>query len=48
LDVDQARDTREKFRLLSLYQRFESVVVMFLTASIAVIVVAAWAKTSFG
>jgi hypothetical protein len=47
LDVDQARDTREKFRLLSLYQRFESVV-MFLTASIAVIVVAAWAKTSFG
>jgi len=35
------RDTREKFRLLSLYQRFEHIVVMFLTALIAVIVIAA-------
>ncbi|HEX3164569.1 MAG TPA: hypothetical protein VHQ92_18500 [Pseudolabrys sp.] len=35
----ELRDTREKFRLI--YQRFESVMAMFLTASIAVIVVAA-------
>jgi uncharacterized membrane protein (DUF373 family) len=38
---DELRDTKEKFRLLSLYQRFEHVVVMFLTALIAVIVIAA-------
>ena len=35
------REAREKFRLLSLYQRFEHFVVMFLTALIVVIVVAA-------
>jgi uncharacterized membrane protein (DUF373 family) len=35
------RDTRESFRLLSLYQRFEHVVIMFLTALIAVIVIVA-------
>src|SRR3954469_3392630 len=35
------RDARESFRLLSLYQRFEHVVIMFLTALIAVIVIAA-------
>jgi len=40
---DELRDTKEQFRLLSLYQRFEYVVVMLLTALIAVIViVAAW------
>jgi len=33
------RDTKEQFRLLSLYQRFEHVVVMLLTALIAVIVI---------
>ena len=37
----ELKDTREKFRLLELYQRFESVVVMFQTAPIAVIVVVA-------
>jgi uncharacterized membrane protein (DUF373 family) len=37
----ELKDAREKFRLLSLYQRFESIVVTFLTALIAVIVVAA-------
>jgi uncharacterized membrane protein (DUF373 family) len=37
----ELRDAKEKFRLLSLYQRFESVVVTFLTALIAIIVVAA-------
>jgi uncharacterized membrane protein (DUF373 family) len=35
------KDARDKFRLLSLDQRFESLVVIFLTALIAVIVVAA-------
>ena len=35
------KDVREKFRLFSLYQRFEHLVVMFLTALIAVIVIAA-------
>ncbi len=35
------RDTRESFRLLSLYQRFEYVVIIILTALIAVIVIAA-------
>jgi uncharacterized membrane protein (DUF373 family) len=40
------RETREQFRLLSLYQRFEHIVVIFLTALIAVIVVAAlWTLT---
>jgi uncharacterized membrane protein (DUF373 family) len=32
---------KEKLKLLSLYQRFEQVVIMFLTAPIAVIVIAA-------
>ena len=42
----ELRETREKFRLLSLYQRFEHIVVIFLTALIAVIVVAAlWTLT---
>lgn len=35
------RDAGERFRLLTLYQRFEHVVVIFLTALIAIIVVAA-------
>jgi uncharacterized membrane protein (DUF373 family) len=40
------REARDKFRLLSLYQRFEYFVVMFLTALIVVIVVAAlWTLT---
>ncbi|MGZ3310075.1 MAG: phosphate-starvation-inducible PsiE family protein [Xanthobacteraceae bacterium] len=38
---EEFKDVREKFRLLSLYQSFEHLVVMFLTALIAVIVVAA-------
>jgi uncharacterized membrane protein (DUF373 family) len=37
----ELKDAKDKFRLLSLYQRFESIVVTFLTALIAVIVVAA-------
>jgi hypothetical protein len=37
----ELEDAREKFRLLSLYQRFESIVVVFLTALIAIIVIAA-------
>ena len=37
----ELKDTTEKLRLLSLYQRFEHVVIMFLTALIAVIVIAA-------
>jgi uncharacterized membrane protein (DUF373 family) len=37
----ELKDARDKFRLLSLYQRFEHAVVMLLTALIAVIVVAA-------
>jgi uncharacterized membrane protein (DUF373 family) len=47
---EEFKDVREKFRLLSLYQRFEHVVVMFLTALIAVIVIAAvWSlKILFG
>ena len=36
------REAREKFRLLSLYQRFERVVVMFLTALIPSIPYIAW------
>jgi len=35
------RDAREQFRLLSLYQRFEHIVVLILTALIAVVIVAA-------
>jgi uncharacterized membrane protein (DUF373 family) len=38
---EELRTAREKFRLLSLYQRFEYIVVLILTALIAVIVVAA-------
>src|ERR1700736_4221283 len=38
---EEFRDARQKLRLLSLYQRFEHVIVMFLTALIAVIVIAA-------
>jgi uncharacterized membrane protein (DUF373 family) len=38
---ERLRVAREEFRLLSLYQRFEQVVVMVLTFLIAVIVVAA-------
>src|SRR6195256_4891719 len=49
---DELRDTKEHFRLLSLYQRFEHVVIMLLTALIAVIViVAVWSlslKILFG
>ena len=35
------RAVRDKFRLLSLYQQFEHIVVVFLTALIAIIVIAA-------
>jgi uncharacterized membrane protein (DUF373 family) len=38
---EELRDAEEKFRLLSLYQRFEHIIVLILTALIAVIVVAA-------
>src|ERR1700728_3633085 len=38
---EELTDAGEKFRLLSLYQRFEHIVVLILTALIAVIVVAA-------
>ena len=42
----ELREAREKFRILSFYQRFEHVVVMFLSALIGVIVVAAlWTLT---
>jgi uncharacterized membrane protein (DUF373 family) len=37
----ELKDTTEKLRLLSLYQRFEYIVIMILTALIAVIVIAA-------
>src|SRR6202048_864076 len=37
----ELKDTTEKLRLLSLYQRFEHIVIMFLTALIVVIVIAA-------
>jgi uncharacterized membrane protein (DUF373 family) len=37
----ELKDTTEKLRLLSLYQRFEHIIIMFLTALIAVIVIAA-------
>jgi uncharacterized membrane protein (DUF373 family) len=38
---EELRDAKEEFRLLSLCQRFEHIVIMLLTALIAVIVVAA-------
>jgi len=38
---EEFKDARAKFKLLSLYQRFEHLVVMFLTALIAIIVIAA-------
>ena len=38
---ERARDLKEEFRLLSLHQRFEHVVIMVLTALIAIIVIAA-------
>jgi hypothetical protein len=38
---ERVRDLKEEFRLLSLYQRFEHVVIMVLTALIAIIVIAA-------
>jgi hypothetical protein len=38
---EELRHARERLRLLSLYQRFECIVIMFLTALIAVIVIAA-------
>src|ERR1700754_488055 len=38
---EELRDAGEKFRVLSLYQRFEHIVILILTALIAVIVVAA-------
>ena len=41
MSIKEFRDAREKFRLLSLYQQFEHVVIMFLTGLIAVIVIAA-------
>ena len=37
----ELKDAGEQFRLLSLYQQFEHVVIMFLTGLIAVIVIAA-------
>src|ERR1700736_637442 len=37
----ELKDTTDKLRLLSLYQRFEHIVIMILTALIAVIVIAA-------
>jgi uncharacterized membrane protein (DUF373 family) len=43
---EELRETKERLKLLSLYQRFEYIVVMFLTALIAIIVVAAlWTLT---
>jgi uncharacterized membrane protein (DUF373 family) len=38
---EELRDAGEKFRLLSLYQRFEHVIVLVLTALIAIIIVVA-------
>jgi uncharacterized membrane protein (DUF373 family) len=38
---EELRDAGQQFRLLSLYQRFEHFVVLFLTALIAVVIVAA-------
>src|ERR1700676_2697431 len=37
----ELKDTTDELRLLSLYQRFEHIVIMFLTALIAIIVIAA-------
>jgi uncharacterized membrane protein (DUF373 family) len=40
---EEFRDAREKFKLLSLYQRFEHIIIIILTALIAIIVaVAVW------
>jgi hypothetical protein len=36
---EEFRDAREKFKLLSLYQRFEHIAITILTALIAIIVV---------
>ena len=41
----ELREAKEEFRLLSLYQRFEHVVIAILTALIAVIVVVAVWRT---
>jgi len=38
---EEFRDAREKFKLLSLYQRFEHIIIIILTAMISVIVVVA-------
>jgi len=38
---EELQDATERFRLLSLYQRFEHIVILFLTALIVVIVIAA-------
>jgi hypothetical protein len=38
------RDVRKNFKLLSLYQQFEYVVILILTAFIAIIVVAAFVE----
>jgi uncharacterized membrane protein (DUF373 family) len=38
---EEFRDAREEFRLLSLYQRFEHIIIIILTAMISVIVVVA-------
>jgi len=38
---EEFRDAREKFKLLSLYQRFEHIIIVILTAMISVIVVVA-------
>ncbi|WP_426437380.1 phosphate-starvation-inducible PsiE family protein [Bradyrhizobium genosp. P] len=38
---EQLRDARQKFKLLSFYQQFERVVILILTAFIAIIVIAA-------
>jgi uncharacterized membrane protein (DUF373 family) len=38
---EELRDATEKFRLLSLYQRFEHIIVLVLTASV-IVVVAVW------
>jgi uncharacterized membrane protein (DUF373 family) len=38
---EQFRDAREKFKLLSLYQQFEHIIIVILTAMISVIVVVA-------
>ena len=38
---EEFRDAREKFKLLSLYQRFEHIIIIILTAMISIIVVVA-------